>query len=375
MACGCENCDDFCTSEVTCVDANFTNLAVSADAGLNEVLEAIDEALVSVKGDTGDTGVKGDTGDTGATGARGNAGANSVIWSNDGIDHNSNGGFDFDFANFVDVTEINLNKTSKTGYTGVNGIGDNAEEWLDAITVGDMLQVHSVDDSTLFGIYNVVTSPITGNPHKTITVSSLISNGAIPTGLFTVSFVKKGTNGNNGSDATSPVGAIQMYGISGDTPPAGYLWCKGAEVSRTTYADLFAVIGTTFNTGGESASNFRLPNLSGRAAFGWGDAATPFEVVGSTGGTEEETIGVTNLPAHSHPINDPGHSHQYAVNTGGSSGNTTAQQTNAFGTTFLPSTTEETTGITATEDGPTGPTGIAMNNLPPYLVLSFIIKY
>lgn len=375
MSCGCENCDDFCTSEVTCVDANFTNLIISADATLNDVLESIDEALVTVKGDTGDTGATGATGAAGADGDRGNAGANSVIWSNDGIDHNSNGGFDFDFADFTNVTEINLNKTSKTGYTGVNGTGDNAEDWLDAITVGDMLQVHSVDDSTLFGIYNVVASPITANPHKTITVSSLISNGTIPTGLFTVSFVKKGTNGNNGSDATSPVGAIQMYGASADDAPSGYLWCRGDEVSRTTYADLFAVIGTTFNVGGESALNFRLPNLSGRAAFGWGTSGTPFEFVGDTGGTEEETIGITNLPAHSHPINDPGHVHATSSNDGGAGGVAQPSSSTGAGSTIAYDTGSSTTGITTTEDGPTGPTGVAMNNLPPYLVLSFIIKY
>lgn len=45
--------------------------------------------------------------------------------------------------------------------------------------------------------------------------------------------------------------------------PTGYLLANGATVSRTTYADLYAAIGTTYNTGGESGSVFRLPDARG----------------------------------------------------------------------------------------------------------------
>ncbi|QTL96572.1 hypothetical protein GM661_00595 [Iocasia frigidifontis] len=61
-----------------------------------------------------------------------------------------------------------------------------------------------------------------------------------------------------------PPGAVLWF--SGDTPPDGYLVCDGTYLSKTTYSDLFAVIGTTY---GESGENFRLPDLRGEFVRGW----------------------------------------------------------------------------------------------------------
>ena len=55
-----------------------------------------------------------------------------------------------------------------------------------------------------------------------------------------------------------------------NTPPAGYLKANGAEVSRTTYASLFAAIGTTFGAG-DGATTFKLPDLRGEFVRGWDD--------------------------------------------------------------------------------------------------------
>lgn len=57
--------------------------------------------------------------------------------------------------------------------------------------------------------------------------------------------------------ADSPIGAIVPYG--GDTAPTGYLLCDGSAVSRTTYADLFAVIGTKYGSG-DGSTTFNLPD-------------------------------------------------------------------------------------------------------------------
>jgi microcystin-dependent protein len=59
----------------------------------------------------------------------------------------------------------------------------------------------------------------------------------------------------------TPSGVIQMF--AGTSAPTGWLFCNGAVISQTTYATLFAVIGTTYNTTGEGAGNFRLPNFVG----------------------------------------------------------------------------------------------------------------
>lgn len=60
-------------------------------------------------------------------------------------------------------------------------------------------------------------------------------------------------------------GEIKWFAFS--TVPVGYLVCNGANVSRATYADLFAVIGTTFGSG-DGSTTFTLPNLIDKFAQG-----------------------------------------------------------------------------------------------------------
>jgi hypothetical protein len=60
--------------------------------------------------------------------------------------------------------------------------------------------------------------------------------------------------------STSPVGEVITF--AGATAPSGYLMCDGSAVSRATYADLFAVIGTTYGTG-NGTTTFNLPDLRG----------------------------------------------------------------------------------------------------------------
>lgn len=67
------------------------------------------------------------------------------------------------------------------------------------------------------------------------------------------------------NNKTELVGEIKNY--SGTSVPDGYLLCDGSAVSRTTYAKLFAVIGTTWGTG-DGSSTFNLPNLIDRVIWG-----------------------------------------------------------------------------------------------------------
>lgn len=64
--------------------------------------------------------------------------------------------------------------------------------------------------------------------------------------------------------ADAPVGAIIPYG--GSTAPAGWLLCNGAAVSRTTYSDLFAVIGTKYGAG-DGTTTFNLPDAEAGAVL------------------------------------------------------------------------------------------------------------
>jgi len=63
-----------------------------------------------------------------------------------------------------------------------------------------------------------------------------------------------------------PSGTVHLFATT--TAPTGYLECDGSAVSRTTYADLFAIIGTTWGAGNGS-STFNLPDLRGEFVRGW----------------------------------------------------------------------------------------------------------
>lgn len=77
--------------------------------------------------------------------------------------------------------------------------------------------------------------------------------------------IVRSVNGVNADDTgnviSNPAGTI--FAFAGNNIPSGYLPCNGGAISRTTYADLFAVIGTTYGAG-DGSTTFNLPNLSDR---------------------------------------------------------------------------------------------------------------
>lgn len=80
-----------------------------------------------------------------------------------------------------------------------------------------------------------------------------------------------GTLACNGSQALLPAGAV--FAFAANAAPAGCLLCNGAAVSRTTYAALFAAIGTTYGAG-DGSTTFNLPNLTDKFIQGSGTAGT-----------------------------------------------------------------------------------------------------
>jgi len=89
----------------------------------------------------------------------------------------------------------------------------------------------------------------------------------------------------------SEVGAIKPWTKA--TAPDGYLVCDGSAVSRTTYADLFAVISTTYGSG-DGSTTFNVPQLQGKMPQGY-DGST-YNLAG-TGGANTVTVAVTNNQA------------------------------------------------------------------------------
>lgn len=91
------------------------------------------------------------------------------------------------------------------------------------------------------------------------------------------------------TDWLVPIGAIMPYTVSASVPNSRYKICDGSAISQTTYATLFALIGTTY--GPATGGNFTLPDLRGRAVIG--QAATtgpiPSGLTTTTGTTTPNT--------------------------------------------------------------------------------------
>src|SRR2546423_10856686 len=90
------------------------------------------------------------------------------------------------------------------------------------------------------------------------------------------------------------VGEIRMF--AGNFAPAGWMFCEGQLLPISENETLFNLIGTTY--GGDGQSTFGLPDLRGRIPIHFGNGFTLAE----TGGAEEITLTVQQIPAHSHPF-------------------------------------------------------------------------
>ena len=118
------------------------------------------------------------------------------------------------------------------------------------------------------------------------------------------------SGGSSGGTATFDVGDLKATASA--TVPTGWLFCDGSAVSRTTYDALFGAIGTTWGIG-DGVTTFNIPNLSDRALVG----ISGTKLLGAYGGAATVALGTANLPAHSHAVTDPGHTHTF---TGASHG-------------------------------------------------------
>jgi microcystin-dependent protein len=170
-------------------------------------------------------------------------------------------------------------------------------------------------------------------------------------------------------------------------PNSAFAFPTGQAISRTTYAVLFAILGTTYGVG-DGSTTFNLPDKTGRisamkeavasrltSAGGGVDGAT----LGANGGGQSGTILQANLPSVTLTTNitDPGHSHveQFPVVGGGSAyvqsvaGTPTSVLSGLGGN---PTTQTATTGITAST--PLGGSGTALKLVQPTIVCNYIIR-
>lgn len=154
-------------------------------------------------------------------------------------------------------------------------------------------------------------------------------------------------------DGIVPPGAVIPY--AGSSAPDGWLLCDGRTVSRTTYAALFAVIGTTYGAG-DGNTTFALPNLQGRVAAGTSSS----HPLASKAGADSKQITRANLPAEKLNLEDNGIWIVDSVQTGSESGRTLQMGTRS--------------GAVRLETNTLG-SGTAFDVRQATLYLNYIIKY
>jgi microcystin-dependent protein len=90
------------------------------------------------------------------------------------------------------------------------------------------------------------------------------------------------------------VGEIRMF--AGNFAPVGWMFCEGQLLPISENETLFQLIGTSY--GGDGESTFALPDLRGRLPIHQGNGF----ILAETGGAEEVTLTVNQIPAHTHPM-------------------------------------------------------------------------
>ena len=150
--------------------------------------------------------------------------------------------------------------------------------------------------------------------------------------------------------AKEPASCMKFF--AGDVLPAGYLWCDGTSYPATgNYTKLYEAIGTKYNEANDPEGTFRVPDMRGRVGVGKDTADVDFSALGKKDGEKKHKLTVGELARHSHN----------------------------FDTTYIG---EKKIVFPYIEETTSGPQSVSYtggdqphNNLQPYLVCNYIIKY
>lgn len=157
-------------------------------------------------------------------------------------------------------------------------------------------------------------------------------------------------------DKMIPVGMVMLYADEYLPASAPFLWCNGAAVSRTTYANLFNVIGTTYGSG-DGSTTFNVPDTRGRTIINQGTGSGLTErTIGQQGGSERHVLTLDQLPPHGHGL---------ARGSGSGSLKVPEMSSPAYASLI------DDTGYDSQSVG----SGAAHNNMSPFVVMSHVIRY
>lgn len=153
------------------------------------------------------------------------------------------------------------------------------------------------------------------------------------------------------------VGEIRMF--AGNFAPAGWMFCEGQLLPISENETLFNLIGTTY--GGDGQSTFALPDLRGRLPLHQGNSF----VLAETGGSEQITLTVNQIPAHSHALLASLNNATAASPTGNVTGQVGATQIYREVPPASPMAAQAVSSVGGSQPH---------DNLQPYLCIDFIIS-
>ncbi len=188
------------------------------------------------------------------------------------------------------------------------------------------------------------------------TNGALISGGSeiVPRQqVLSTPFALRAENATSTVTASNGVPAGTVLSFAGAQAPTGFLLCDGRAVSRLQYATLYQTIGIAWNLPGTPGDQFNLPDLRGRTAVGAGQGGgLTTRVLAATGGEEMHQLTILEMPTHHHNLKVWGDSD--------------ASKQQIKSTAFDSPLTKQTE-----DEGGNQP----HNNMQPFAVLNYIIKY
>lgn len=175
---------------------------------------------------------------------------------------------------------------------------------------GDTLNINGLGAKPIYKTTNAGLIPIAASDMELGSMYALAYDSALNSGAGGFQLAN--------SSGAIPSGTVMHTAAS--TAPAGWLLMNGAAVSRTTYATLFAAIGTTYGSG-DGSTTFNLPDGRGRVLAGMDPSNATGRLTGAyaggvsaaalanAGGEQGHVLTGGELTVHNHGVNDPSHIH------------------------------------------------------------------
>ena len=200
-------------------------------------------------------------------------------------------------------------------------------------------------------IYDMVNVDLTPYMSKANNLSDLADAAISRTNLGLGTAATTNSTDYAPANSVTPSGAVLIFAMT--TPPTGWLECDGSAVSRTTYASLFAAIGTTWGSGGGS-STFNLPDFRGEFLRGW-----------------DHGKGTDSGRAHASSQTDAMQGHVHTITIPQSLGGSGAAATGATNNTSAPLSWTSSSPLT---DGVNGAPRTAAETRPRNIAVMYCIK-